>query len=141
MSLADYQRDTAHSGLDQVERLHMWARLGALIVDFPYVQPALSAEQEADDTLLYSVLGARSDTLDACLLLAHLERFFSISVLKGQPLASSPAAQSQIDVLRKSCAAQGSVRLLAPQAAIQRLRESREELAKTANSTRDLARE
>ncbi len=84
MSRADYARDTQHSGIDQMARIRLWTALGAKIIDFPYVQPPLSAGQAPDDTLIYAVLGADGDALDACLLHAHLLRFFGISVLKGE---------------------------------------------------------
>jgi GNAT superfamily N-acetyltransferase len=140
MSAEDYERDTQHSGLDQVERLHMWGRLGARIVDVPYVQPPLSAQQDADDTLLYSVLGARSDSLDACLLRAHLERFFGISVLKGAPLDGSPPAREQLDQLKDACARGEAVALLDPSAVIARLRAQGVSAYRHVGDTRVLAR-
>lgn len=140
MSAEDYERDTQHSGLDQVERLHMWARLGARIVDFPYVQPPLSEHQDADDTLLYSVLGARSHALDACLLRAHLERFFGISVLKGDPLDGSAPAREQLDQLQAACARGESIALIDPAAMIARLRSDGVSAHRTLGDSRELAR-
>jgi GNAT superfamily N-acetyltransferase len=95
MTAEDYVRDTEHAGVGQFDRLHMWARLGARIVDFPYVQPPLSQEQTADDTLLYTALGAATAHVAPALLKSHLERFFSISVLKGTDAGSQPCAASQ----------------------------------------------
>lgn len=112
LSPEDYARDTAHSGLDQVSRLAIWQRLGAKIVDYPYVQPALSPGQAPDDGLLYGVLGAAGDRLDACVLEAHLRRFFGISVLKGRPLGEDPIAGAQIAALRRACAGGEHIRLL-----------------------------
>ena len=51
MSREDYLRDTQASGVDQISRIVLWGRLGAKIVDFPYVQPALSANQKRIITL------------------------------------------------------------------------------------------
>src|SRR5215813_3360578 len=45
MPAADYARDTQLTGLDQLVRIGIWARLGAKLVDFDYVQPALSPAQ------------------------------------------------------------------------------------------------
>jgi hypothetical protein len=140
MSAEDYERDTQHSGLDQIERLHMWARLGARIVDFPYVQPPLSEHQDADDTLLYSVLGARSDSLDACLLRAHLERFFGISVLKGDSLDGSPPARAQLDQLKAACARGETIALIDPASVIERLRDQGVSHHREIGDTRELAR-
>lgn len=101
MSADDYRRDTAFTGLDQFDRLRIWAKLGARVVDFAYEQPPLSAEQDADDTLVYSVLGA--EMLSACALEAHLTRFFGVSVLKGADLASNAPAQAQLAALKAAC--------------------------------------
>ena len=112
LSPEDYARDTAHSGLDQVSRLAIWQRLGAKILDYSYVQPALSAGQDSDDSLLYGVLGAEGDRLDACVLEAHLRRFFGIAVLKGRPIAGDPVASEQIAALGRACAEGRHIRLL-----------------------------
>jgi hypothetical protein len=103
MSTEDYERDTRLTGLDQVVRIGLWSRLGAKIVDFPYVQPPLSKDQAADNTLAYAVLGAADASLDACLLRAHLERFFGISVLKGADLSLEPTAGAQLSELSIAC--------------------------------------
>jgi hypothetical protein len=103
MSPEDYERDTKLTGLDQVTRISLWSRLGAKIVDFPYVQPPLSKDQDADETLVYAVLGTPDAALDACLLRSHLERFFGISVLKGADMSTEPTAATQLSELTISC--------------------------------------
>src|SRR5215467_3060539 len=103
MSVEDYDRDTKLTGLDQVARIGLWSRLGAKIVDFPYVQPPLSKDQAAEQTLAYGVLGAADAALDACLLRAHFERFFGISVLKGADLSLEPTAAAQLSELSVAC--------------------------------------
>lgn len=112
MSAVDYVRDTAHSGIDQMQRIRLWAALGAKIIDFAYVQPALSAEQVPDATLIYAVLGAQGETLDACLLREHLLRFFGISVLKGADPLVDPVAARQLAELGERCRTRASVPLL-----------------------------
>jgi hypothetical protein len=112
MSREDYDRDTELTGLDQVARIGLWSRLGARIVDFPYVQPPLSKDQDADDTLAYAVLGAPDTDLDACLLRSHLERFFGISVLKGADLSVEPTAAAQLSELAVRCKEKRRVPLL-----------------------------
>jgi hypothetical protein len=123
MSAQEYAEDTGHTGLDQLARIAIWAKFGARILDFPYVQPALSKAQAADPNLVYSVLGAAANSLDACVLRAHLERFFAISVLKGQSLENSPEAQHQLAALSDDCAQHKSVPLLDPTAALQQLQQ------------------
>ena len=114
MSAQSYARDTRYTGLDQLDRLRIWARRGAMVVDFPYAQPPLSADQEADHALLYSVLGARAPALDSCVLAGHLQLFFGISVLKGAPIETQPSALAQIESLRQRCQAGTDVALLDP---------------------------
>jgi GNAT superfamily N-acetyltransferase len=112
MSAADYARDTEYSGIDQIARIGIWTRAGARIVDFPYVQPALSGGQEADRNLVLAVLGAGDSGLDACFFRDHLARFFGISVLKGRALEDDGAAWSQLEELRQRCAQGESIPLL-----------------------------
>jgi hypothetical protein len=114
MSDEAYARDSRFTGLDQIDRLRIWARQGAKVVDFPYVQPPLSAGQAADATLVYSVLGADGDRLPASLLAHHLRGFFGVSVLKGAALADHPVARAQLELL----AAGASVPLLDPTPAL-----------------------
>jgi len=114
MSGEDYRRDTEFTGLDQFDRLRIWSGLGAKIVDFPYQQPPLSAEQDIDETLLYSVLGAEGALLDSCVLEAHLRRFFGVSVLKGGELRSNPVAHKQVEALRAACTEGRPIALLDP---------------------------
>lgn len=103
MTAEDYRHDSDFTGLDQFDRLRIWTKLGALAVDFPYQQPPLSVDQDADDTLLYSVLGATGNTLDSCILENHLRSFFGVSVLKGAELTSNAAASELVERLRNPC--------------------------------------
>lgn len=140
MSLADYARDTEHAGTDQLDRIRMWAKLGAKIVDYPYVQPALSASLSPDETLVYSVLNAPGSSLDACVLRDHLLRFFAISVLKGEPLESSAEALRQVEELSERCREQRPVALLDPAPVLARYKSAAEiERAPERACFRDLA--
>ena len=114
MSPEDYELDTRYTGLDQIARIGIWSRLGARIVDFPYVQPPLSREQVADQSLVLAVLGAGADALSACLLHDHLRRFFGVSVLKGADPSGEPSAAQQLTSLAALCAGRGAIPLLAP---------------------------
>lgn len=112
MSAEAYASDCAASGLDQIDRLRIWTRLGAKLVDFPYVQPALSAEQGPDATLVYSVLGTDAGSLDAALMRHHLAAFYGISVLKGAPLAADRTASAALAALDAKAAAGARVQLI-----------------------------
>ncbi len=112
MSRTDYVRDTEHAGIDQMTRIRLWTGLGAKIIDFPYVQPPLSADQAPEETLLYGVLGADGDAIDACLLHAHLLRFFAISVLKGEDPLANTIASAQICELAARCRIGAAIPLL-----------------------------
>jgi GNAT superfamily N-acetyltransferase len=108
-----YALDSRHTGLDQFDRLRIWDRLGARLVDFDYRQPALSSGQAAEEGLLYGVLGApEARTIDPCLLEAHLARFFSISVLKGRDARAEPVGGAQLDWLAERCRQGEGVALL-----------------------------
>jgi hypothetical protein len=103
MAPEDYASDSAHAGLDQVDRLRIWERRGARIVAVPYRQPPLSAQQSADADLLLGVLGADGAPLSACLLHAHMRRFFGVTVLKGADPMLSPVAAAQLVRLEAAC--------------------------------------
>lgn len=118
MSAEDYRLDTEFTGLDQLKRIGIWTRLGAKIIDFPYVQPPLTSAQKADPNLVLAVIGTQADTLSPCLLHAHLERFFGISVLKGQDAANNSSATEQLKALRASCAERGALNLFGNLSAI-----------------------
>lgn len=99
LSPAEYAADTAHAGIDQVDRLAVWASLGARLVDFPYVQPALSVEQEPDDGLIYAALRFPGDSIPPVWFHDHLQSFFGVSVRKGAPLADDPVSMGQLVAL------------------------------------------
>ena len=113
LSAEDYLLDTQATGVDQLARIAIWARLGAKIVDFPYVQPALTAAQEADPNLVYAVLGAKASSLHPALLCQHLRRFFAISVLKGGDPEQNVEAQHQLESLAAMRSAHTRLALLA----------------------------
>jgi hypothetical protein len=121
MSREAYARDTQFTGLDQFERLRIWAKAGARIVDFPYVQPALSLDRKPDSTLVYSAYGAPSSQLDAGVLLGHLRSYFGISVLKGAPLETDAEAVRQLSCLEQMRAANEPIALLDPIPTLERL--------------------
>lgn len=102
---AEYAQDSLHAGIDPVDRVRIWQHAGARIIDFPYIQPALSMDQKSDNTLMLSVLGLKKDELDPCLFLQHLERFFGISVLKGR----DPDEDSRQQLVKIEAACRDSV--------------------------------
>jgi hypothetical protein len=114
MSVDDYVSDTRMTGLDQVDRIGIWARLGARVVDFPYVQPPLSAEHEPEQSLVMSVMGARAPRLSACLLEHHLRRFFAISVFKDGDPDKEQSARTQLSALATMCRNGESIALRDP---------------------------
>ena len=130
-----YAADSGHSGLDQIDRLAIWGRIGAQVVDFPYVQPALSNDQQPDDSLIYAAVGHPGDAVPAQLLHDHFQSFFGISVLKGEAEAPGGPAAQQLNAL---AARSDPVPLLPMAPALARLTASpRPDF----NSFRDLARE
>lgn len=122
LSDADYVADSEHAGIDQIDRLAVWARMGAVLVDFAYVQPPLSADQECDDGLAYAVMNVALESVDAAYLRAHLESFFGISVLKGGDPMAEPVAREQLCALADMAAAGKPVPLVPMQPPIAALR-------------------
>ena len=114
LTAKEYAYDTEHSGIDQVDRIGIWTKLGARILDFPYVQPPLSEDHDADRTLLYTVLGAREAAIAPSILRQQLTRFFGISVLKGRDPASDPSAAAQLALLDELEARGDGIVLLDP---------------------------
>jgi hypothetical protein len=115
-----YRTDSERAGLDQFDRLAIWSRVGAKIVDHDYVQPPLSAHQQAEHGLLYGVVGAGGlDAIPAGVLLAHLERFFGVSVLKGEDPWANPVAGPQLEALKVRAAQEDMIRLLDPAPSIE----------------------
>lgn len=105
LTTEQYRLDTEVSGIDQFDRLSIWGRAGARIVNHAYVQPPLSDDQEADHTLALSVIGAAGASISACILRDHLERFFAISVLKGVETQEEATALGQLRHLSTLCSA------------------------------------
>lgn len=99
MSPEDYARDSALTGLDPLERIALWGRQGAKVIDFPYVQPALTPDQGPDTNLVYCVMGVVGDVMAPALLRAHLSRFFAISVRKAADLAADSDVLRQLALL------------------------------------------
>lgn len=108
---ADYAADSAHAGIDQFDRLAIWARQGLRLVDIDYAQPALSEDQEADEGLLYGLINPTGSTVPACLLQQHFARFFAVSVLKGADIMIDKTAAPQLRRLAAACAAGTNIRL------------------------------
>ena len=121
MPAEDYARDTAFTGLDQIDRIRIWAKQGARVVDHPYVQPPLAPDGEPDDNLIYGLL-SDVPAIDACILRDHLRQFFGISVLKGAPLRTSASASGQIETLDAHCTSGARIALLDPQRFLGRVR-------------------
>ncbi|PRY38018.1 GNAT family N-acetyltransferase [Umezawaea tangerina] len=136
LTAEQYAQDSAASGVDQFDRVAIWARLGVRVVDFPYVQPPLSDTQQPGGNLILAVLAEQDFELDGDLLADHLERFFAISVLKTGDLATNDLAAAQV----RECRLLGPVALLDPLPALDDLRAQvgrtdvgvREQLAKAA---------
>lgn len=108
------ERDSERAGIGQIDRLRVWSGADARIIDFDYIQPPLAAGADAAGNLLLSVTGVPGDSIDACTLGGHLERFFAISCLKGRPLAQEPTAQGQVDALARACRHREPIALLDP---------------------------
>ena len=77
----------------------VWARLGSRLVDFPYVQPALSPEQQPDDGLIYAALRYPEAALPAAWFHDHLQSVCGVAVRMGAPLEGDPVVTAQLAAL------------------------------------------
>ncbi len=114
LSPEDYARDTAHSGLDQFDRLRIWQGLGARLLRFSYAQPPLSDTHTEAQALLYGLLRPQDATLNACVLHRHLMAFFGVSVLKGGDPIRDPVAGPQLAWLERLCQQNEAIDILDP---------------------------
>src|SRR5690606_11375482 len=122
MDAEAYALDSEVAGIDQFDRVAVWARLGARLLDFDYVQPPLSASQFADTSLMLGVVDPPHPALDACVLGTHLERFFAVSVLKGGDPHADPDTAAQLRACATRCMAGEAIRLLDPMPRLDALR-------------------
>jgi GNAT superfamily N-acetyltransferase len=114
MTAKAYAQDTLQTGLDQVQRVGVWARRGARIIDFDYVQPPLSYAHSADASLALCLLRPDLSRIDACVVRNHLRAFFGISVLKGGEPYEASAARNQLTSLDRACMEMRYFRLFDP---------------------------
>lgn len=84
MPINKQRLDEQHSGLNQDTRLLVWERVGASLIDAPYIQPSLSKDKEPCRDLLLACIAPQVDCLPSQKVYDHLWRFFGLSVLKGQ---------------------------------------------------------
>lgn len=114
MTNEEFDLDTRLTGINQFDRLRIWAKLGAMFIDIAYVQPALSQKQNPTNFLVLSVIGASGQTLDPRLLYFYLRAFFEISVLKGKCFQPTALEREQFHALDHAIAAGHDIGLLDP---------------------------
>ncbi|HSO86600.1 MAG TPA: GNAT family N-acetyltransferase [Draconibacterium sp.] len=85
MTLLQYWKDNMNSLTDQCDRLKWWNKRGFRRLNMNYVQPALNIENEP---CLYLSLNAKTGLqgIPSFIVLEHIKRIFSISVLKGRDI-------------------------------------------------------
>jgi len=83
MTLSQYWTDNLNSLTDQCDRLKWWNKRGFRRLNMNYVQPALNME---NDPCLYLSLNVKTglNSVPSDILLEHIKRIFSISILKGR---------------------------------------------------------
>lgn len=104
LEIEDPFRIAAATGSDdgaqeRIDRLLAWSRLGARALDVDYVQPALGPGKEDDAGMMLCAI-MPDETMPARLLADHLERYFAVSILKGDDPMSNDLARSQVEALR-----------------------------------------
>jgi GNAT superfamily N-acetyltransferase len=111
MTLEAFERDSEATSINQFDRIAVWRRLGARVLAFPYVQPALSLDGDPDTTLFLRILLSNEARQAKCtrvlpvdprIIHEHLLRFFAITVLKGRVAPEDVAViTEQLVSLRK----------------------------------------
>lgn len=102
MTLAEYIEDSRHARIDQCERLVWWLNQGYRRLDFRYLQPPLDETKGPCTNLTLNIEvdpGVRS--VPSSLVRAHLERFLTISVLKGADANADASYSAMIDELSR----------------------------------------
>lgn len=103
MTLAEYIEDNRHARIDQCERLVWWHNQGYRRLDFRYIQPPLDDTKAPCTNLTLNLeVDAGVDSVPTALVRAHLERFLSISVLKGADATQDRSYTAMIDELARS---------------------------------------
>lgn len=101
MNPIDIWSDRDNSGLDTYRRYHMWLEVGAHPLAFDYVQPPLSSTKQSVPFLQLFYLG-KGDHLSSAMVIEHLYRFISISVLKGEDADTNKDYQAMKTDLQRS---------------------------------------
>ncbi len=99
MSDEEIAEDFDNSETDPYRRYMSWRERGDPL-DFRYVQPALENNKSAVHFLDLFYMGRGRD-IPAAMLLKHLYRFVSISVLKGRDAEQNPDYRQMADELRQ----------------------------------------
>lgn len=95
MTMAEYMQDNLSAGIDQCDRRNWWERQGYNQIDFPYVQPALSEDQDPCTGLDLCVKGAEGAKLPSSLLKYHFHRWASCSIMGGEDANEDETFRSQ----------------------------------------------
>lgn len=102
MTLAEYVEDNRHARIDQCERLVWWLNQGYRRLDFRYVQPPLDDTKGPCTNLTLNIeVEPEVNAVPSALVRAHLERFLSISVLKGADATADASYCAMVDELSR----------------------------------------
>lgn len=87
MTLKDYLEDSRNARLDQCDRLQIFLKWGYNRCNFRYIQPPLAEGEDPCDFLTFIVKQPGTGPVSGEIIYKHLDRFFTVSVLKGVHLA------------------------------------------------------
>lgn len=83
MSKREREEDEKSSGIKEKERIFWWKEHGFKKLEFRYLQPALNKNKKPDTELNLNIK-TNKNKISSEVILEHLYKFFSISILKGK---------------------------------------------------------
>lgn len=100
MSKKEREEDEKSSGIKEKERIFWWKEHGFKKLDFLYLQPALNKNKKPDVELTLNIK-TNKKKISSEVILQHLYKFFSISILKGKDSEKNKYFSKQKEELRK----------------------------------------
>lgn len=100
MSKREREEDEKSSGIKENQRIFWWKEHGFKKLEFRYLQPALNKNKKPDLELTLNIK-TNKNKISSAVILEHLHKFFSISILKGKDAEKNKYFSKQKEELRK----------------------------------------
>jgi hypothetical protein len=100
MSKREREEDEEDSGIKERKRIFWWKEHGFKKLSFEYIQPPLNKNKKADTELSLNIK-TKKKSIPSEIIIEHLYKFFSISVLKGKAVDKNKYFLEQREKLNK----------------------------------------